>query len=339
MVNALHEARTLRFDTVQVFTKNQRQWKVPALKDEEREAWIAEVARLGWQGRPVAHNGYLVNLASPDDDLWEKSIALQREEIERCERLSIPFLVSHPGSHVGSGIEAGIARIAAACARLFRDTRGYRTMICLENTVGGGGSIGRTFEELARLRRRIEDAAGAAADQRIGYCIDTCHALAAGYDLSAYETPPQSPNGGAGEAPNAAKRRGSGAHHDKQSPAPRKRTRAEGEAAARAVLDELDSICGLANVRVWHLNDSKAPRGSRLDRHEHIGHGHVAIGAFAAIVNHPAFRSVPKILETPKEENEKGVPWDRVNLRRLKSLMSNRASRPATGASRPRARS
>lgn len=184
MANALREAGSLALDTVQVFTKNQRQWRVAPLDPGAVREWLGELDRLGWRGRVVAHDSYLINLASPDDALWEKSIATMREEFERCERLAIPFLVSHPGAHTGAGLDFGLRRIAAAYRRLFRETRGGRVALCLENTAGAGGTIGRTFEELAELARLIRSEAGADAEGRVGYCLDTCHALAGGYDIT-----------------------------------------------------------------------------------------------------------------------------------------------------------
>ncbi len=280
MTNALDEAQRLGFDTVQVFTTNQRQWRVTPLADEAREAWVDRQRELGWEGRTVAHDSYLTNLASPDDALWEKSIAMMREELARCEALRISRLVSHPGAHTGSGLEAGLERIATAYARLFNEdgVGGGRVTLCLENTAGGGSTIGRTFEELAELRERIIRRAGGAADGRVGFCLDTCHALAAGYDI-----------------------------------------RAEGDAAG--VLAEFDRVCGLANLRVMHLNDSKGALGSRIDRHEHIGAGQVGKAAFGVVVNRAELGGVPMILETPKGDTPKGTEWDRVNLGRLRRLL------------------
>src|SRR6185295_13100467 len=117
--NALREAESLRMDTVQVFTKNQQQWKVKPLEQCVIDEWKSEVSRLGWQGRTTAHASYLINLASPNDDLWRKSIDLMRVEIERCEALGIPFLIHHPGSPTGSGAPAGIARVVEAYKRMF----------------------------------------------------------------------------------------------------------------------------------------------------------------------------------------------------------------------------
>lgn len=299
-VNALLEAAKLKLDTVQVFTKNQRQWSAPPLDPASARDWLSELRRLGWTDRTVSHDSYLINLASPDEELWERSINSMRDEIERAAALSIPFLVSHPGAHMikdgplhpEERIDAGLRRIARAYKRLFKETRGLAVIICLENTAGGGTTLGRTFDELAALRRYILDEAGDEAERRIGFCIDTCHALAAGYDIA--------------DKPEGSK----------------KRSRAEGEALARAMLDEFDRLCDLDNLRVMHLNDSLGGLASRIDRHAHIGKGRVSLGAFSAIVNHPALSRVPKILETPKEENDRGVPMDTINLRRLRSMMT-----------------
>ncbi|MGD9689544.1 MAG: deoxyribonuclease IV [Phycisphaerales bacterium] len=282
MHNALLEAESLKLDCVQVFTKNQQQWKAPPLQADAVAQWKSELSRLGWAGQPrvTSHASYLINMGSPDDALREQSIALMREEIERCETLDIPLLVFHPGAHTTAPREQGIARIADACARLLRETPGYRTVLCLENVAGAGSHIGRTFEELADLRARI--AGRGAAAERVGFCIDTCHAHAAGYDLSTPEL-------------------------------------------ARAALDQLDDALGITSVRCMHLNDSKGAAGSRLDRHEHIGKGTIGKrkgGGFPAFLQHPHLRGVPKVLETPKGENARGVAHDTLNVRRLRAMMA-----------------
>ncbi|NUQ68684.1 MAG: deoxyribonuclease IV [Phycisphaerales bacterium] len=311
MVNALHEAQPLGLDTVQVFTKNQQQWSVPSLDEQAALAWCERLDALGWRGRTVSHASYLINLASGDDELWAKSLALMHEEIERCERLGIAFLVFHPGSYVRSDLASGMARISKACAELLARTRGYATTLCLEGTAGAGSHIGGRFEHLAALRDGIEKAGGDVS--RVGFCLDTCHMHAAGYDL---------------------------------------RTRA----AAAMAIEQFDTVCGLAHVRVLHVNDSKGACGTHLDRHEHIGEGTIGGGrikhadtgvfdqgkldasGFWTFMNHPAFAAIPKIMETPKDprkgEPNPEEPFDAVNLRRLKSLIESspegkRAGKPA----------
>ncbi|MCB9838468.1 MAG: deoxyribonuclease IV [Phycisphaeraceae bacterium] len=278
MVNAINEAEKLGFGTVQVFTKNQRQWAFKPLEEGPTKDWLDGLDRLGWRERTVAHDSYLINLASPKDDLWAKSIDLMREELARCDALSIPYLVSHPGAHTGSGEDAGLDRIAAAYRELFRERPDFRVTLCLEITAGGGSTLGRSFEELADLRQRIIDRAGSEFGNRVGFCFDTCHALAAGYDITT-------------------------------------------EKKTEKVLQEFDRVCGLANLKVLHLNDSKGALGSHVDRHEHLGMGEVGEGAFACLVNHRKLSGVPMILETPKGENEDGVAWDTVNLGLLRRLV------------------
>jgi deoxyribonuclease-4 len=182
MVNALDAAESLGMDTVQVFTKNQQQWKVRPLDPGASGDWLAKLKALGWEDRTVSHASYLINLASPDDELWKKSIALMIVELERCEALSIPFLVHHPGAFTTSDADTGLGRIADAYREIFASTKGFRTVSCLEDTVGSGSNLGRTFDELGDLRARIIDRTGEPG--RVGFCLDTCHAHAGGYDFS-----------------------------------------------------------------------------------------------------------------------------------------------------------
>lgn len=292
MVNALDEAAKLGLDTVQVFTKNQQQWKAKPLSEEQVSAWRSRVSSLGWEDRTVSHASYLINLASPDDELWKKSLDLMTDEIERCELLGIPFLVHHPGAFTTSDRESGLTRIAKAYRELFTRTKGYRTVSCLENTVGSGSNLGREFTELGELLRRIEHETGLPA--RLGVCFDTCHAHAGGYDLST-------------------------------------------QAMAKAAIDALNEGVGLQRVRVLHLNDSKGACSSRLDRHAHIGKGTIGAAGFECVVNHPAFQGVPKILETPKEDDAEGVPMDTVNLNALRAMMrTSEVKQPITGGKSPR---
>jgi deoxyribonuclease-4 len=282
LAGALREAESLKLETVQVFTKNQQQWKFPPLDDETVRQWRAELSRLGWEGRTVSHASYLINLASPERRLWRKSILMMREEVDRCEKLGIAYLVHHPGSFTTSTHEEGMGRIVEAVSSVLEQTRGYATTLCLENVAGAGSHLGRAFEELASLRARIVERAGAEAERRVGFCFDTCHAHAAGYDMSSRE-------------------------------------------AAERSLAEFDRVCGLANMRVLHLNDSVGALGSRLDRHAHIGKGEIGLAGFAAVVNHPALRSParPMIMETPKGQTKAGTNFDTLNLRRLRRLVEN----------------
>ena len=167
-------------DTIQIFSKNQQQWRGKPLTDQDIAQFKAEQQRTGF-GPIVVHDSYLINLASPSDELWEKSIAAFADELERCAALGIPYLVTHPGAHTGSGEEAGLLREAEALNRLFEQGTGGDVMVLLETTAGQGSCLGHRFEHLARLielTRRPE---------RLGVCVDTCHILAAGYDIRTAE--------------------------------------------------------------------------------------------------------------------------------------------------------
>lgn len=176
----LHKAFPLAADigctAVQIFTKNASQWNAKPLQDKEiqqfKAAWEASGIRM-----VVAHDSYLINLATPDDALLEKSRSAMRIEVERCEQLGIPYLVMHPGSHVGSGEEAGLRRVAESFDAIHRQTSGYQTKILVETTAGQGTNLGWQFEQIARIFEHV------AQPERLGVCFDTCHAFAAGYDI------------------------------------------------------------------------------------------------------------------------------------------------------------
>ncbi|MCS7257582.1 MAG: deoxyribonuclease IV [Thermomicrobium sp.] len=172
---AIDRAIEIGCEAVQLFTKSSNQWKARPLSPEEIERFKEKAARFSIP--VVAHDSYLINLASPNDALWEKSIAAFREELERCEVLGIPYLVTHPGSYGEAGLEFGIQRVADALNRLHADLPGYRVMTLLETTAGQGTSLGYRFEQLAAIVERIKE------PERVGYCFDTCHVFAAGYEL------------------------------------------------------------------------------------------------------------------------------------------------------------
>lgn len=270
---AVEQARRLGLDCVQIFTKNQRQWKVKPLADDDVKDFLAAVKAAGWAGdevhRLVSHNSYLVNLASPDAESRRKSLALQRDELERCEALGVPSCVMHPGAHLGqkgseADEQAGIKRLASALDELHASLRGYRTVTCLENTVGSGTNLGGPFEHLARVRDLVK------APERVAVCFDTCHATAFGHDMST-------------------------------------------AAAARKVWQHFDATVGLKHLRVMHINDSKGALGSHLDRHEHLGNGTCGRACFEFIARGKAFAAVPLIMETPKEGRLRRQDPDRAN--------------------------
>ncbi len=181
MYKALLEAERLTFDTVQVFTKNQQQWKAPPLSKEVIDEWHSHRKRLKFE-HVVSHDSYLINLGSPNPALREKSMNLFDDELLRCELLDIPYLVTHPGAHMGKRDDAadeaaGIERIAEALTQLIKKHKSGKTIICLESTAGQGSSIGHKLEHLAEIIKQVK------GSDRLGVCLDTAHLFAAGYDF------------------------------------------------------------------------------------------------------------------------------------------------------------
>lgn len=295
---AVEEAKRLGLRSLQVFTRNQRQWNAPPLRDDEIAAFHAarKAAQLDSSNAVVSHNSYLINLASPDAAQRRRSIGSQRAELERCEALGIEACVLHPGAHLGtprkprepnrlgepptSDEQKGLARITASVQTLIRETRGARVCICLETTTGSGTNLGYDFAHLGAIIDSVHD------PERVGVCIDTCHIVAAGYDMSTAQR-------------------------------------------AADVLGHLDATVGLGRVRVVHLNDSAGSLASRLDRHAHIGQGCCGDACFRSILTHPELVDVPMILETPKDNQQGGKPWDSVNIAALERIRKRTVRRTA----------
>jgi len=255
-------------ESLQIFTRNQRQWKPKPLSEEEVRDF--HVAHERYQGMPVAsHASYLVNLATGKDELLEKSIAALVLEFERCRLLGVPYVVMHPGSHGGDGVEAGLARFVAGMDRVLEQT-GDEVMLLIETTAGQGTGLGSSFAEIGTIRSESR------FSERIGVCVDTCHIFAAGYDLRTAET-------------------------------------------YRATMAELDREVGLAQVKFFHLNDSKKGCGSRVDRHEHIGKGMIGLEGFRNLVNDSRFATMAMTIETDKGDD---LAEDRENIAVLRSLLT-----------------
>jgi deoxyribonuclease-4 len=173
---ALARARAAGCDTVQLFTKSTNQWRARPLAEGDIAAF-RRAAREAALRPVVAHDGYLINLAAPPGDTRRRSIEAFRVELDRAEALGIPYLVTHPGAHVGQGVETGLRRVAEALDELHAATPGHRVVTLLETTAGQGSSLGFRFEQLARLLELVE------AHRRLGVCLDTCHIFAAGYEI------------------------------------------------------------------------------------------------------------------------------------------------------------
>lgn len=173
---AFDQAEKTGCEAMQIFTKNNNRWKARDLRPDEIENFHKRQAETGI-GPVVTHASYLLNLGTPDDALWEKSIDGLAVELDRCEVLGIPYLVLHPGAHVKSGVEAGLSRVSKALDKVHDRLPQHKVKVALEITAGQGTTLGRSFEELATIINQC------ALPERLVVCFDTCHALAAGYDF------------------------------------------------------------------------------------------------------------------------------------------------------------
>ncbi len=268
---AVEAAAALGMDTVQLFTKNNNQWRAKELSDQEAAEFRAAVNRLGVHC-PIAHDSYLINLASPDPQLWTRSVEAFEVELLRAEKLGLEYVVTHPGAYTTSSEELGIAKAAEALDFVHQRAPDLKVRVLLENTAGQGTNLGWRFEQLAAI------IAQTAEPERLGVCIDTCHAWAAGYPLATAEE-------------------------------------------YESTIAEIERTVGVARVKAFHLNDSKQPLGSRVDRHEHIGKGHLGLEPFRHVLNDARFAATPMYLETAKEQVE-GEEMDAVNLRMLRGLIA-----------------
>lgn len=178
---AFEHIRAVEGTALQIFTRNQRQWKIPPLSKYDIELFA--MAWGQWGDYPIAaHDSYLINLASGEEEKVFRSLTTFAEELRRIEALSIPYLVTHPGSHLGDGVDVGIERYVANLDRAIESSGTKQGMVLLETTAGQGTNLGSTFEELGRIIKL------SAHSDRLGVCYDTCHTFAAGYDIRTPET-------------------------------------------------------------------------------------------------------------------------------------------------------
>ncbi|MBV9106393.1 MAG: deoxyribonuclease IV [Verrucomicrobia bacterium] len=264
---ALERGRSIGCTAIQIFVKNNMQWFAKPFAETELEAY--------WKhsDRPklvFGHASYLINPAANNPEFRDKSIRALSDELIRADQLGLPFLVLHPGAHMGDGEEAGFARIVSSLDAVFALSPQGKCRIALEITAGQGTSLGHTFEHLATIIELSK------FQERLTTCLDTAHLFEAGFDIS---TPEGFWN----------------------------------------VIRMFDRIIGRDRLAAWHLNDSKTPLGSRVDRHEHIGKGKIGLAPFCEIMRSEEFSALPKILETPKKEDLKE---DVVNLGILTGLLA-----------------
>jgi deoxyribonuclease IV len=256
---------------VQLFTKNNNQWRAKDISAAEVEEFQLQLRELQIE-HPLSHASYLINLGSGSAELWDKSVASMVVELQRASQLGIAGVVMHPGAHPGQTEAEGIANIIRGIDAIHNQLPNCASQILLETTAGQGTSIGHTFEQLAAILQNVQFA------DRLGICVDTCHIFAAGYGLQQ-------------------------AHEYEETFA------------------LLDKHVDLQRIRAFHINDSKKERGSRVDRHEHIGQGKLGLEPFRHLMNDTRFTHIPMYLETPKGTNPEGEDNDIMNMNTLRSLI------------------
>jgi len=178
--NAFLSGKSVGCNTIQIFVKSNNQWRAKPLSDEEVEKYHQLQKETGINP-VVAHDSYLINAASQDSALFAKSRDALKIELERCQKLKIPYLVMHPGSHLGAGEKVGLATIARAINEIFDQLEDGGTKIALEATAGQGSNLGYKFEHLADIIGQVKE------QKRMAVCMDTCHVFAAGYDIRTAE--------------------------------------------------------------------------------------------------------------------------------------------------------
>ena len=264
---SIQRARSIGCTAMQIFVKNNMQWFARPLTRQEIRRFLKHTQRdelLSIFG----HANYLINLAATNPQFHANSLRALSEELIRADQLKLPFLVLHPGAHLGAGEEAGLEKIIESIDSVLSGIPKIETRIALETTAGQGSCLGSKFEQLAYIISGVRE------PERLCVCLDTAHIFAAGYDLG-------------------------------------------GKSAVRNTFREFDRVIGRDRLVAIHVNDSKTARGSRVDRHEHIGKGKIGLETFRFIMRDRRFREIPKVLETPKG---KDLREDVINMKTLRTL-------------------
>jgi deoxyribonuclease-4 len=275
--NAVERAVLHGCEALQIFTKSAGMWRARVIPPDEIARFRRRVEETGI--RPVvSHASYLINLAARDEVLRERSLAALGDELDRAEALGLLGVVLHPGACTGGVDAEGLERIAAGLRTVLRTRPRRRARVLLEHTAGQGTVLGHSFEQIAALLEGVN------GSPRVGVWLDTCHLLAAGYDIV-------TPRGYA------------------------------------ATFRAFDRLVGLDRLAGFHLNDSKRPLGSRVDRHAHIGEGHIGVEPFRYLVNDRRFAGLPMLIETAKSETAERtrILMDPLDVRNLDLLRSLRA--------------
>lgn len=251
-------------ESMQIFTRNQRQWSNDPLSFREIEEFY-RASKDSSVRKVVSHASYLINLGG-NDHVRGKSEEALISELERCRHLSIDDVVLHPGFALESTGEAALARVSASILKVLEATSDIKVRILLETMAGQGSVLGGDISEFSAILDHLE------GHPRIGFCVDICHVFAAGYEIRTHES-------------------------------------------YNRLVGLLEKHVGLERIHCWHLSDSKMDKGSKKDRHQHLGEGTIGLEPFSMLVNDVRFDNVPAILETPKE----GI-GDEGNLSLLRKL-------------------
>ena len=264
---AIERSCSISCTAMQIFVKNNMQWFARPLDRAEIKAFIDHAQRCQLDS-VFAHANYLINLAATNPQFHANSLRALAEELTRADQLELPFLVMHPGAHLGAGEEAGLDKIVGSIDAVHTVLPKIKTKIALETTAGQGSCLGDKFEQIAYIIDNVQE------PERLCVCLDTAHVHAAGYDVAT-------------------------------------------ATATAKMFAEFDRTIGLSRLAALHLNDSKTARGSRVDRHEHIGRGKIGLNAFRFIMRDRRLRKIPKVLETPKG---KELLEDVENMKTLRAL-------------------
>ena len=277
MVKAVERAHQIGADALQVFADNPTAWR--RRTDPPREVATFRERLAAYDIGPLAiHAPYLINLAGPEEPFFGRSVSVLAHDLQAAPGFGARFFNVHIGSHLGSGVDAGIRRLAdgVRLALAENDLPPDAPMVVLENSAGGGYGLGTDVTELAAIAEAI--ASRGIASERIGFCLDAAHAWAAGIDLCRPD-------------------------------------------AVDAFVADFDARLGIDRLVMIHLNDSKSERGSRLDRHEHVGAGRIGAAGLAHLLTHPMLGHVTYYLETPGMDEG----YDAVNIARARDLEAGRA--------------
>ncbi len=286
MLKALERAHDIGADALQIFTDNPTAWRRRGAPPTELDAFRAR--SIEFDVRPTAiHGSYLINLAGPDQVSFERSVTLLTAELRDAPSFGARYVNVHIGSHRGTGVAAGTARLAEGVQRVLRQVRftsdAASTMLVLENSAGSGGGLGASVDELVGIADAL-DARGIEPHE-VGFCLDTAHAWGAGIDIG-------------------------------------------DPVAIDATLVAIDARIGLDRLVMVHLNDSRSPLGSRLDRHEHLGAGLIGTAGLRRVLRHPGLAHATYYIETPGMD----TGYDAINLDRARALAAGASLDPLPDA-------